>query len=58
MDTKTSSYKKYILRIQKEKIPCYEPSVGKLEIQYLTEVINSGWLSEKDFTRKFENFIG
>ena len=57
MDTKISSYKKYILRIQKEKIPCYEPSVGKLEIQYLTKVINSGWLSEKDFTRKFENFI-
>ena len=57
MDTKTSSYNKYILRIQKEKIPCYEPSVGKLEIQYLTQVINSGWLSEKDFTRKFENFI-
>ena len=57
MDFKKINYSKYISRINKEKIPCYEPSVGSNEIKNLKEVINSGWLSEKKFTRKFENFI-
>ena len=57
MDFKKVNYSKYIARINKEKIPCYEPSVGSNEIKNLKEVINSGWLSEKKFTRKFENFI-
>ncbi len=57
MDFKKFNYSKYISRINKEKIPCYEPSVGSNEIKNLKEVINSGWLSEKKFTRKFENFI-
>jgi len=57
MNIKLASYAQYMKRIQNEKIPCYEPSVGNLEIKYLTKVIKSGWLSEKSFTRKFENFI-
>ena len=57
MNIKIKSYNQYMQRIKKEKIPCYEPSVGSLEIKYLTKVIKSGWLSEKTFTRKFENFI-
>lgn len=57
MDFKKINYSKYISRISKEKIPCYEPSVGSKELKNLKEVINSGWLSEKKFTRKFENYI-
>ena len=47
MDFKKINYSKYISRINKEKIPCYEPSVGSNEIKNLKEVIHSGWLSEK-----------
>ena len=57
MDFKKFTYSNYINRINKEKIPCYEPMVGYNEIQNLKKVINSGWLSEKKFTRKFENFL-
>ena len=57
MDFKKITFSNYISRINKEKIPCYEPSVGSNEIKNLKEVINSGWLSEKKFTRKFESFI-
>ena len=32
MDFKKINYSKYISRINKEKIPCYEPSVGSNEI--------------------------
>ena len=57
MNLKIDSYKNYIDRIKKETIPCYEPSVGYLEKKYLSKVIETGWLSEKNFTRDFENFI-
>lgn len=57
MDFKKITYSNYINRIKKEKIPCYEPMVGQNEIQNLKKVINSGWLSEKKFTRDFENFL-
>ena len=57
MDFKKLTYLKYINRIKKEKIPCYEPMVGKSEIHNLKKVINSGWLSEKKFTRDFEKFL-
>jgi len=57
MDFKKITFSNYISRINKEKIPCYEPSVGSNEIKNIKEVINSGWLSEKKFTRKFESFI-
>ena len=50
-----SSYQSYISRIGKEKIPCYEPSLGKEEIELLTDVINRNWLSENKYTREFEN---
>ena len=56
MDFKKITYSNYINRIKKEKIPCYEPMVGQNEIQNLKKVINSGWLSEKKFTRDFENY--
>lgn len=57
MDFKKLTYSSYIDRIKKEKIPCYEPIVGNREIENLKKVIYSGWLSEKKFTRDFENFI-
>ena len=57
MDFKKLTYTSYIDRIKKEKIPCYEPMVGMREIKNLKKVIYSGWLSEKKFTRDFENFI-
>ena len=57
MDFKNLNYSNYIKRIKKEKIPCYEPMVGFEEINNLKKVIKSGWLSEKTFTRNFENFV-
>ena len=57
MDFKNQNYSNYIKRIKKEKIPCYEPMVGFEEINNLKKVIKSGWLSEKTFTRNFENFV-
>ncbi|TSC63133.1 MAG: perosamine synthetase [Parcubacteria group bacterium Gr01-1014_48] len=41
-------------RVGRETIPCYEPSFGQEEIILLTKVIKNGWLSEKNFTREFE----
>jgi perosamine synthetase len=49
------SYQSYLTRVSKEKIPCYEPSVGKEELELLTKVINRNWLSESKYTRAFEN---
>mgnify|MGYP000861772450 CR=1 FL=1 len=57
MNTKETSYNEYISRINKEKIPCYEPSLNSKEIINLSSVIKSGWLSEKKFTRTFEKQI-
>jgi len=51
----TMSYQEYMSRVSKEKIPCYEPSLGKEEIELLTDVINRNWLSENKYTREFEN---
>ena len=52
---KLDKYKQYMERVGKEKIPCYEPLLGKEEIENLTSVIESGWLSEGRFTRLFED---
>ena len=52
---KSEKYKIYMDRVGKEKIPCYEPSLGQAEITNLTSVIESGWLSEGHFTRLFED---
>ena len=52
---KLEKYKEYMERVGKEKIPCYEPLVGKEEIENLVSVIESGWLSEGRFTRLFED---
>ena len=47
-------YKEYMQRIQSENIPCYEPSLGKEEIENLISVVKSSWLSEGRYTRIFE----
>ena len=43
MDFKNFNYTKYIKRINKEKIPCYEPMVGMDEINNLKKARQSGW---------------
>lgn len=50
-----TSYKAYKSRVAKEKIPCYEPSIGKEELRLVTDVIKRNWLSENKYTREFEN---
>ena len=54
-DEKTKSYEDYMVRVEKEKIPVYEPSVGVGEIENLIDVIESNWLSEGKYTREFES---
>ncbi len=54
-NAKASSYDAYMSRVGSEKIPCYEPSVGKEELALLADVINRNWLSESKYTREFEN---
>lgn len=49
------SYQSYIARVGKEKIPCYEPCLGKEELKLITETIKRNWLSENKYTREFEN---
>ncbi len=53
-DFKKDSYEKYIKRVSKETIPCYEPSIGKEELKNLKNVIESNWLSEGKYVREFE----
>jgi perosamine synthetase len=54
-DNKASdSYNEYMARVGKEKIPCYEPTMGEEEIKFLTDVIKRNWLSENKYTREFE----
>lgn len=55
MSEKTKSYEEYMHRIKAEKIPCYEPTFGLQEIDFLKTVIQSSWLSESKYTREFEN---
>ncbi len=55
MDAKDISYNDYMLRIGRESIPCYEPSIGEDELSNLTDVIKRGWLSESKYTREFED---
>ena len=52
---KDISYKEYIKRISNENIPVYEPSLGKNELDNLTKVIKSNWISEGEYTREFES---
>ena len=51
----TKSYEAYKNRVAKEKIPCYEPLIGKEELRLVTDVIKRNWLSENKYTREFEN---
>jgi len=51
---KDISYEEYIARIDKEKIPVYEPSLGDEELSNLSIVISSNWISEGKYTREFE----
>tara|TARA_Y100000817_G_scaffold187632_1_gene146635 strand:+ start:813 stop:1955 length:1143 start_codon:yes stop_codon:yes gene_type:complete len=53
-DLKSEAYESYIKRISQETIPAYEPSVGQEELTLLTDVINSNWLSEGKYVRRFE----
>ena len=55
MNIKDSSYEAYISRVSNETIPCYEPSVGKEEMELLADVIGRSWLSESKYTREFES---
>ena len=48
------SYRAYMSRVGREQIPCYEPSVGKEELELLSDVIGRNWLSESKYTREFE----
>ncbi len=54
-NAKSSAYQAYMSRVGSEKIPCYEPSVGKEEIGLLSDVIKRNWLSESKYTREFES---
>lgn len=55
MSTSISSYEAYMARVNQENIPCYEPSVGKEELELLADVIGRSWLSESKYTREFES---
>ena len=58
MDKKTEKdleYRKYMKRISSENFPVYKPDLGAKEIELLTEVIESNWISEGKFVREFEN---
>jgi perosamine synthetase len=57
MSTTALSYDQYMARIGAEKVPCYEPWLGQEELLLLTEVVESGWLSEHRFTRRFEQLL-
>lgn len=50
-----ASYEAYTKRVGKESIPCYEPSVGREELELVADVINRNWLSESKYTRQFES---
>ncbi|HIG98827.1 TPA: DegT/DnrJ/EryC1/StrS family aminotransferase [Candidatus Woesearchaeota archaeon] len=53
-NAKSSSYEAYMSRVGSEKIPCYEPLVGKEELELLSDVISRNWLSEGKYARQFE----
>jgi len=53
-DSKTRSYSAYMERIGEEQIPVYEPILGEEEKQNLISVIDSNWISEGEWTRRFE----
>ncbi len=55
MTNTPSSYEAYMSRVSHEEIPCYEPSVGKEELELLADVIARNWLSESKYTREFES---
>lgn len=48
------SYESYLARVGKERIPCYEPSLGAEELRNVTDVLRRNWLSEGRYTREFE----
>jgi len=57
MNTKIASYNEYMSRVSHEKIPCYEPSIGREELALLADVIGRNWLSESKYTREFEELL-
>ena len=56
-DKKNNDYDNYIKRISKESIPAYEPIFNSNEIELLTDVMNTGWVSEGKYCRKFEDYF-
>ena len=57
-DLKQGSYDDYLKRVSNETIPAYEPDVGAEELKLLKDVIESNWISEGKYVRKFENLLG
>jgi len=57
VDLKNESYKDYMNRIAKERIPAYEPDLGYDELKLLEDVINSNWISEGKYVREFEESL-
>jgi perosamine synthetase len=57
IDKKNIDYDNYIKRISKESIPAYEPIFNSNEIELLGDVIDSGWVSEGKYCRKFEDYF-
>ena len=48
------SYEDYMVRVRGEAIPAYEPSLGDVQLQMLTDVVERNWLSEGKYVREFE----
>jgi perosamine synthetase len=55
MNEKSTARMSYLRRISRETLPCYEPSVGEEEIELLSDVIRSNWLSEGKYVSLFED---
>ena len=54
MNNKDLIYKEYKKRIKNEKIPCYEPLIGKKEFKNISSVLKNNWISEGEQVRTFE----
>lgn len=56
------NYREYMAQVKSEKTPQYEPFIGSREKELVNDVLDSNWLSEGKYTRKFEdnlaNFCG
>ena len=53
--SKTITYKEYEEILKTEKIPYYSSWIDKDELQNVTNVVKSNWISEGKVTREFES---